>query len=504
MCRRSTRRLSLKLNDLLLRRPQPSKLSLHLLPLHPSFPRPCLPQLCPTRPRLRPLRLSPPLPLVTPSSVPIRLPAAAASEKTPFLLFPFFQRVHRLEDAALRRRRSLGGMGRRSTTTLRNFRTFSRFSSFPSILSSFGDPLPSCREQSERSSLSTWRDSTHQHRRFGSTSTTGRPPSSTSPTRPTFPSSSNPYRFSYQSSIGRQQADGSYASSAEPQPLPSSASVKSDFSRPFEHVRSRSGGVLGTTSDYEPERRIDATSQLLGRSGSSRSIFSGGGGSSASTRSSIAPSSLPPLPSPLPPRSPSGSESSFVRHPSPTRRVSPEVSRRAQQFGGEGGGWVSPTKSSFSYVARSTSPIKGVSTDDAASTASTLSIAPSSILEKSMGEVEKEEEKEDEDPLLAIERRRLQRRQDLESFRLTFGEPERLPAFSFPAKKGEEVFLEARTTQSVSAGVYEEGLQRTGRTEEEQSVRSAVSSSVIASTSPRRAGPLCEVRLHFPFSHPPS
>lgn len=413
-----------------------------------------------------------------------------------------YREGHLLVVVERRRRKCLDGTERRSTTISRSCQTFSTFS--PPLSAGLDvDFTYFCREQSERSSLSTWRDSIHKHRRFGSTSTTGRPPSSISPTLPTF--SINPYRFAYQSSTSREPADGSYASSGQRQPPSSSAgSVKSDSSQRPRHGRSQSEVFGALSHDFdEPRERIDATAQLLGRSGSSGSIFSG---MLSSSRNSIRLSSLPPLS--IPPSSPPQSDVS--RRSSPVRRVSPEVARRVEQFGGEEG-WVSPTKSAFSSVQPGArSPKKGPSTDDAASIASTLSLAPSSVAKEVA-------EQEDEDPLVAIERRRAQRRQDLELFQLTFGQTEPMvspPTFGFPQtqrKAEEEKVAGAASTFSSRSGGEEAVVERTGGSvverhfakpgrDEGTTKASALSISSKTDSIPPspRVGPLCEVRTFPP------
>ncbi|GAA5878769.1 hypothetical protein JCM8547_007191 [Rhodosporidiobolus lusitaniae] len=284
-------------------------------------------------------------------------------------------------------------------------------------------------EQSERSSLSTWRDSLPYPRRQNSTST-----SSTHPHSSFLPSSANPNRFSYSSSIaGRQQLDGSFA-------RPASISSLSRVG----HTRSLTDVPSASAPQQQRERRVDATEHLLGRSGSSRSIFAGS--ISSSSASSAGRSSIPP---PLPPKSPaaSSSRSGVSRTRSPVRQVSPEVARRAAAFGTTDAAprsptkfssSSSPTKSSFSFrheeVSLSRSPKKKeAATNDAASTSSSLSISVSSPPPPALPTNPPTavpppiQDEEPEDPLVAIERRRTQRRKALESFRLDNHEPADLP-----------------------------------------------------------------------------
>ncbi|BGP41725.1 hypothetical protein JCM10449v2_005716 [Rhodotorula kratochvilovae] len=257
-------------------------------------------------------------------------------------------------------------------------------------------------EQTERSSLSTWRDSVHQHRRHGSTSSAGRPVSSTfSATIPSFVT--QPRRFSLASStssLGRQQADGSFAPPSRARSvIPSSWSARSTLPDSFSQVSEPGSRPLDP-----PDKRVDATSQLLGRSGSTGSIFPASSRSSGTNSLSGSSSDAALY---------SRSSSPPVRHPSPTRRVSPEVARRAAQFAQVevGGPPPSPTKSALS--SRSSSPVKRPLIDkplplpSSASSVSSLSSSLSPPLPAPL----------DEDPLVAIERRRHERRRAIEAFR---------------------------------------------------------------------------------------
>ncbi|GAA6048359.1 hypothetical protein JCM3770_000966 [Rhodotorula araucariae] len=163
-------------------------------------------------------------------------------------------------------------------------------------------------EQSEQSSLSTWRDSVHQHRRLGSTSSAGRPVSSTfsAPVIPVVAPLRRSSLASSTSSVGHQRA----APPSRARPVISSSwSAQSTFQDTITQT-----SELGSHSPGPPDKRVDATSHLLGRSGSTVSIFPA---SSASISASSSAGSFSDGP---------------AQHPSPTRRVSPEVARRAAQF----------------------------------------------------------------------------------------------------------------------------------------------------------------------------
>ncbi|GAA6016993.1 hypothetical protein JCM10207_001450 [Rhodosporidiobolus poonsookiae] len=356
--------------------------------------------------------------------------------------------------------------------------------------------LSDVQEQSERSSLSTWRDSVRQHRRQGSTSTIDYPPSASSSARPIF--SSNPSRFSYASSTGRQQADGSFSSTFDRRaPLPPSASAKSFSSDPLGHTRSRSEGV---TSAVNLEKRIAATSHILGRSGSSRSVFSGTSSSSQSSRSSAARS--PPL---VPGR----------RSASPTRRISPEVARRAAQFEAAGEGRrSSPVKAD--RVPLPLAPQKPSSSEGTAHAFSTAppAIVPAPVAAPVAEPLAHESPVEPEDPLVGIERRRTQRRQALEAYK------NKVDDLSRPLEGGGErrSLNEARRKEVprsslarpnyAHSGTPEAGDSAGEATKAEPSaasdlLRSSVRSSSSKSSEPDspRAGPLCEGYLMVPPSY---
>ncbi|KPV72374.1 uncharacterized protein RHOBADRAFT_55848 [Rhodotorula graminis WP1] len=259
-------------------------------------------------------------------------------------------------------------------------------------------------EQTERSTLSNWRDSVPQHRRHGSISSASRPASSIfsapAPLHGTLPK-----RFSLASSVSsRQQADGSFARPSHSRPLvPGSSSlsaVPETASSSSEH---------GSRAFEAPDKRIDATSHMLGRSGSTGSIFP------ASSISSGARSSS------------SASDRSFVesrrtsppvRHPSPTRRVSPEVARRAAQFAQVDGPPPSPTKSTSS---RSSSPVKRYVPDrqplpPPPSGAQLVATFPSAPTSRSLTQLPTATTDELKDPLVDISRRREERRRAIEAF----------------------------------------------------------------------------------------
>ncbi|GAA5919434.1 hypothetical protein JCM6882_006323 [Rhodosporidiobolus microsporus] len=351
--------------------------------------------------------------------------------------------------------------------------------------------LSDVQEQSERSSLSTWRESLHQHRRAGSTSTAANLPAPSSPTRCALPSEPNLNRLSYTGSLGRQQADGSFASSSFDRrypALPSSFSTRSVSSLPSGHGRSR--------SDVEPEKRFDATSRLLGRSGSSGSIFSGA--SSASSRS-VEPHVRSPPPAPSSPR-PS----------SPTRRVSPEVARRAAQFESSSDGRRSPTKPQPLFSPASDRP--SFLSDNV--TVPSSHPKPPPIPSKTAVEPEEEEE----DPLVAIERRRTQRRQEIESFRLRFGDAHGATADGKASAPRERTWSEIEAVErmqeekgSVSSHRGRSHDERQATPSRRQEWRADVvevetsrarSRSSHASSTPSspRPGPICEGYLKAPPS----
>ncbi|GAA5822394.1 hypothetical protein JCM11251_006325 [Rhodosporidiobolus azoricus] len=351
--------------------------------------------------------------------------------------------------------------------------------------------LSDVQEQSERSSLSTWRDSTSQHRRSASTSTNANLPASDSPGRRIFPSEPSLSRHSHFGSVGRQQADGSFATSSFDRSypaLPSSYSTKSVSSLPSRHSRSRSA------ADPDPEKRLDATSRLLGRSGSSSSIFSGSS-SIASSNSNARPVDRPPLPPSSPPRS-----------SSPTRRISPEVARRAAQFETSSDGRRSPTKPA---------PLFSPSSERQSFLSDNVTIPsshpkPPAVPPKPIAA----SEEEGEHPLGAIERRRTQRRQDIESFALrlgdTGGSPPHEPTQDRKADRDRtwseieavERAQEEKATSSDSRGngrtpssEVKEQVERRWRREVVEGQSSGAKSTRSSSTLP---GPLCEGYLRVP------
>ncbi|GAA5838781.1 hypothetical protein JCM9279_003860 [Rhodotorula babjevae] len=313
-------------------------------------------------------------------------------------------------------------------------------------------------EQTERSTLSNWRDSVPRHRRHGSISSAGRPASSVfSAPAPLY--GTLPKRFSLASSVssvGRQQADGSFARPSRSRPtapgptswsaLPEAASSSSEHSP-------RAPGA--------PDKRLDATSHILGRSGSSASIFpassiSSGASSAFSTSSRSFVNSRRPSPP--------------ARNPSPTRRVSPEVARRAAQFAQVDAPPPSPTKSASS---RSSSPSKRHApvrqplpvTPSAAELVTTFPTVPTStaVSRPSIPAVE-----EYEDPLVGIVRRRDERRQAIEAFRAQLvqdppprsdGSTPRAPAHSRSASSSSSAH-DALSSQAAEARYAQGGPER--------------------------------------------
>ncbi|GAA5889308.1 hypothetical protein JCM8208_007836 [Rhodotorula glutinis] len=262
-------------------------------------------------------------------------------------------------------------------------------------------------EQTERSTLSNWRDSIPQHRRHGSISSSGRPASSVfSAPAPLY--GTLPKRFSLASSVssvGRQQADGSFA-----RPSLSRPAVPGPSSWSALPVATSSSSEHSSRALEAPDKRLDATSHILGRGGSTGSIFpassiSSRASSSSSTSSRSFVDSRPPSPP--------------ARQPSPTRRVSPEVARRAAQFAQVDGPPPSPTKSVSS---RSSSPVKRhvpvreplPPTPFAAELVATFPSAPTS---RSLPQLSTAGAEEHEDPLVGIMRRREERRQAIEAYR---------------------------------------------------------------------------------------
>ncbi|GAA5899975.1 hypothetical protein JCM5296_001930 [Sporobolomyces johnsonii] len=239
-------------------------------------------------------------------------------------------------------------------------------------------------EQSERSSLSTWRDSIyHQHRRQGSVPTIDEPVSS-SPKKPAS-SSAGP-----SSSARRQPIPSSF--------LPSSASIKSYASSTSSDSSSEHQKLAA-----EVDRRVDATSLLLGRAGSTRSSIFGGG--SVKSAASVA--------------SRAGFADDYeqqrgMRNRSPTRRISPEVARRAAQFELP----ASPAKSP---------PPTPTPTPVATTTWSLAAPKPAHL------------DSEEEDPLVAIQRRRSQRQLRLETIRQLYAGQEDAKSATLPSPsiKGE-------------------------------------------------------------------
>ncbi|GAA5991459.1 hypothetical protein JCM11641_005212 [Rhodosporidiobolus odoratus] len=255
-------------------------------------------------------------------------------------------------------------------------------------------------EQSERSSLSTWRDSVHQQRRYSSTSRAGRRLSTSSVTRPQVgPGSPNFNRFAYSPSMRQQQSSGSLVVSASPVSDPpvqprnpvapaaasSGGSLRSSVSSTSSsraapkpapasissHSRSYSENAaiprppppsLSSSASQKPEKRVDATAHLLGlglgginleRSGSTRSIFTSASSQSSASQTSQRLSRAVAGSSPLsPPLQSFGSTAAAgsAGNASPTRKISPEVARRAAAYGaaepdeGPRSGLTSPEK----------------------------------------------------------------------------------------------------------------------------------------------------------------
>ncbi|BGP33685.1 hypothetical protein JCM10296v2_005489 [Rhodotorula toruloides] len=238
-------------------------------------------------------------------------------------------------------------------------------------------------ERTERESLSTWRDSFQQKPHpLSASSTKPRLPSSPEQPRSTFPN-----RFSYTSSATSSAEDAAASFPRPPrsrQPLPSSWSNSSLGSDPITQPSRRS---------ISPDKHVSATSQLIGRSGSVGSIFAG----SSSGSSSVHPPS-------------SRSESDIARQSSPTRRISPELARKAAKF--EGGAVPAvpspasrPPPTQDERIPLASKSATSNRTPSASSKASSL---PADAPQQPFQDVE--------DPLAEIDRRRTLRRQALEAF----------------------------------------------------------------------------------------
>ncbi|BGP01662.1 hypothetical protein JCM10021v2_005367 [Rhodotorula toruloides] len=265
-------------------------------------------------------------------------------------------------------------------------------------------------ERTERESLSTWRDSFQQKPRPLSTSSTiPRLPSSPEQPRSTFPN-----RFSYTSSATSSAEDAAASLPRPPRsrrPLPSSWSNSSLGSDPITQPSRRS---------ISPDKHVSATSHLLGRSGSVGSIFAG----TSSGSSSVHPPS-------------SRSESDIARQSSPTRRISPELARKAAKF--EGGAVPAVTTPAprpptaqderLPHAPKSAASERTTSTRTTSSKASSLPAEPP---QQPFQEVE--------DPLAEIDRRRTLRRQALEAFQRQIEQSE--PSWTLgalPSRRDEEV-----------------------------------------------------------------
>ncbi|GAA6002578.1 uncharacterized protein JCM10292_007740 [Rhodotorula paludigena] len=260
-------------------------------------------------------------------------------------------------------------------------------------------------EQTERSSISTWHDSPSiGHRRHASTSTTEHPlTSARSLAERSF--AAEPRRFSLASSYsGRQQADGTFSHPARTRPLiPSSWSAITTSTSPSSpHDR------LDPSTDNLPvDQRVDATSHLLGRNGSTSSIFPASSRSSAaSTRSNVqSPSAV------------SSSSDTPRRSASPPKRISPELARRVAPYERSDSATAasSPRDSLFSSTTPS-SPVKRARVEPDTSSISS-STSSRQVVEPVASATTSTTTTEEGDPLVAIERRRTQRKAALAAFR---------------------------------------------------------------------------------------
>lgn len=270
-------------------------------------------------------------------------------------------------------------------------------------------------EQTERSTLSNWRESVPQHRRRGSISSTGRPASSTfSAPVPAF--NTQPKRFSLTSSVsslGLQQVDGSFARPTRSRPAIPGPSTWSALPTASEVATPPS--EVSTSSSQAPDHRIDATSRLLGRGCSTASIFPASSASSgvSSNFASSTHSAAESRPSSLP-----------ARNPSPTRRVSPEVARRAAQFAQASAPPRSPVKSSST----SSLPQLGRFPDRQPLPLLPSSLEPSTTFTTSHSLPQLPTPAVDEeDPLVIIERKRLERRRAIDAFRAQLAQDQQPP-----------------------------------------------------------------------------
>ncbi|KAJ8292840.1 hypothetical protein OF846_004103 [Rhodotorula toruloides] len=274
-------------------------------------------------------------------------------------------------------------------------------------------------ERTERESLSTWRDSFQQKPRpLSLSSTIPRTPSSPEQPRSTFPN-----RFSYTSSATSSAEDAAASFPRPPrsrQPLPSSWSNSSLGSDPITQLSRRS---------ISPDKHVSATSQLLGRSGSVGSIFP----SSSSGSSSVHPPS-------------SRSESDVARQSSPTRRISPELARKAAKFeGGAVSAVLTPTPrpppAQDERIPHAPKAAASERTTSIRTTSSTASSSPANPPQQPLQDVE--------DPLAEIDRRRTLRRQALEAFQRQIEQSE--PSWTLgalPSRRDDEVAELSEATPS--------------------------------------------------------
>ncbi|GAA6064190.1 hypothetical protein JCM10212_005771 [Sporobolomyces blumeae] len=282
-------------------------------------------------------------------------------------------------------------------------------------------------EASERSSLSTWRSSVPVF-----------PPSSQ---RPTIPSvRERPLSSS---------AASTSTSSIDSTPLASAAFL--DDRGSSSHSQSSRATPNGSRDAHTVDNRIDATSRLLGRTSSRPgSIFDA---SSSRRPASIATSatqrSLPG--DPIASRNPANS--------SPTRKTSPEIARRAASFVVESPP-PSPTKSS---QARRFPSVDALSADADATAATPSPIA-------AVGEGE-------EDPIEAIERRRLARRARLDSIKALYAPK---PTASNDLAREDEV-----TSMAGTPATFSDRWSSIERREAAQAVQDALRSPTILSSDDR-------------------
>ncbi|GAA5921063.1 hypothetical protein JCM1841_005081 [Sporobolomyces salmonicolor] len=248
-------------------------------------------------------------------------------------------------------------------------------------------------EQSERSSISTWGDSVyHPHRRQGSVSSSPKKSASSSVGREF--NEPGPSAHANPSSSGVPREGGEHvapSSSARRQPIPSSFLPSSASTKSYASSKSSDSSSEHPKLAAEVDRRVDATSLLLGRIGSTRSSIFGGGSvkiTSAEGRAGFA----------------DDYEQRGMRARSPTRKISPEVARRAAQF------------------ELPASPVKSPPPTPTPVTAWSHAAAKSAPFDS-----------EEEDPLVAIQRRRSHRQLRLETIRQLYAGQEDAESASLPS-----------------------------------------------------------------------